>query len=473
MATTTNRGRSIPLNCVDKCELALDGIDEPATTYAILDLEGDVDTERLKQAIFSAQKVHLRTRTIVRRRRLRLIREIEDDLRDEVLTVWNLAELPDRDYEGCIFEFLNRRIDVRKEFPFRALVLKRNDVEWSLMFTFHHSALDGIRALVFVRSIIEHYNNELSEASRPPEDARIFSKKDELFEFAQSQRSRVDHYYRKMFSYLLRRFILEAFRPPTRVFHDKSGKSKEMGHYARTIQPAELKQLVSGTTSAGVELNDLLLAALYMTVDKWNRMHGKASKKIRVMLPVNMSPKGFRHIVSNQAAWLTLSTMPEDRADPARLLKKVRSEAVHATQNRRAFSLVYFFYFSSRFPLVIMSELCRFLIITRTYIDSILLTNLGPTWPKVGSDQPAITGIGGSRILSISGSTSVVSPMGLSICLGTYGGNLSITVAYRPAMFSSHKIRSFLDLYVEQIGQYKVGLPAPAAAVPVGCATQR
>ncbi|HEX76194.1 MAG TPA: hypothetical protein G4O12_06385, partial [Dehalococcoidia bacterium] len=303
----------------------------------------------------------------------------------------------------------------------------------------------------------ESYNNEVSEESQSPEDIRIYSKRDELLEYANSQRSRVEHYYVKMVSNLFHRFVIGAFPPPTRVFHDKSGHSKEMDHYSITIDPAELEQIGSKAASAGVELNDILLAACYKVVEKWNSMHGKVSDKIRIMAPVNMSPKGFRNVVSNQASWLSLSTKPEDRADPAKLLRKVRADTVYATLNRTAFSLVYFFYFCSRFPLVVMRGMCRFLMITRTYVDSILITNLGLTWSKVGSDEPAVTSIGSSRIVNITGSTAVVTPMGFSICLGIYNKNLSISVAYRPALFSKEKMQMFLNLYIDEIKNYPAG----------------
>jgi NRPS condensation-like uncharacterized protein len=367
------------------------------------------------------------------------------------------ASLQDASYERRLSEFLSQRIDIRKAFPFKVLLLRKNDVESSLIFSFHHYALDGLRALLFIRKVIESYNNELTEDSQSPEDPRVYSKKDELLEYARSQRSRVEHYYRKMVSDLFHRFAIDAFPPPTRVFHDNSGHSREIEHYARTINPPELEQIQSKARSAGVELNDIILAACHRVVEKWNSMHGKASKKIRIMAPVNISPKGFRYVVSNQASWLSLSTMPEDRADPTKLLKKVRADTINATMNRKVFSLVYFFYFCSRFPLVVMQGMCRLLMITRTYVDSILITNFGTIWPKVGSDEPAVTGLGNSRIVNITGSTGVVTPMGFSICMGIYNKNLSISAAYRPALFSKEKMQMFLDLYVEEIKNYPVG----------------
>jgi len=451
------RSRSIPLCCVDKCLLALDGINEPMLIHAILNLEGEIDRARLNRAISSAQEAYPIMRTILRSKNFRLCREVQEDSGEGVLSVQELAELQDANYERYLSEWMNQPMDIRKGFPVRVLLVKKNEVESSLVFTFHHSATDGLRALLFMRRVIESYNSELSRDSQSPEDIRMSRKGDELLEFANSQRSRVEHYYIKMISNLFHRFVIAAFLPPTRVFHDKSGHSRELHLCFETIGPGDLKQIESKATSAGVELNDILLAACYIVVEKWNSMHGKVSKKIRVMAPVNISPKGFRYIVSNQASWISPSTTPRDRADPAKLLKKIRADTIYAAKNRIAFSLVYFFYFCSRFPLVVMRGMCRFLMITRTYVDSILITNIGLIWPKVGSEEPAVTIIGSSKIVNVAGSAPVVTPMGLSFCAGIYNKNLSLSLTYRPGLFSKEKAQMFLHLYVEEIKNYQVG----------------
>ena len=450
-------GRSIPLNCVDKCELALDDINEPALIHAILNLEGEIDPVILNQAISSAQEAHPIMRTILRSKRFRLFREIQEDFGEGVLTVQDLAELQDTNYERYLSEWMNQPMDIRKGFPFRALLLKKNEAESSLVFTFHHSATDGLRGVIFIRKVIEIYNNEVSEDSKSPEDIRISRKGDELLEFAHSQRARVEHYYMKMISSLFHRFVIAAYPPPTRVFHDKSGHSKELHLCYKLIGPSEREHIESKARSAGVELNDVFLAACYTVVEKWNSMHGKVSKKIRIMAPVNISPKGFRYVVSNQASWISPATTPQERADPAKLLRKVRTDNIYAAKNRMAFSLVYFFHFCSLFPLAVMRGMCRFLMITRTYVDTILITNMGVVWPKVGSEEPAVTSIGSSRIVNIIGSAPVVTPMGLSLCAGIYNKRLNISLTYRPALFSKEKAQMFLDLYVEEIKNYPVG----------------
>ncbi len=449
---------SIPLNCVDKCLLALDGINEPMLIHVILNLEGEIDHTRLNQAIFSAQQAHPVMRTILRSRNFRLFREIQEDLGKGVLSAPDQAQLPDMNQESYLSSWMNQPLHIKKEFPVRVLLLKKNERESSLVFTFHHSAADGLRALLFVRKVIESYNNELSEDSKLCGDIRVNRKEDELLEFAHSQRSKVEHYYRKMVSSLFHRFAIAALSPPTRVFHDKSGKSKELRFCFKIISSREFEQIQSKARSAGVELNHIFLAACYRAVDKWNSMHGKASNRIRVMAPVNISPKGFRYVVSNQASWFSLPTTSKDRADPANLLRKVRADTIDETMNRIAFSLVYFFYFCSRFPLAVMRGMCRFLIITRTYVDTILFTNVGFIWPKLGSEEPAVRNIGNAKIRNVTGSAPVVTPMGLSIAAGIYNKNLNFSLTYRPALFSEEKAKMFLDLYVEEIKNYQVGV---------------
>lgn len=462
---TTSSSASVPLNCVDKCLLALDGIGEPMLIYGILRIQGAVDVDRLGRAISTAQGVHPVMRTILRTRRLRPIREIQEDTGTGVLTVADLAHLKDTERQSYIAKWMNLPMDLSREFPVRALLLREREAESLLVFAFSHSSADGLRALIFVRTAVEIYNSQASEngeigvpPSGAPEDMRVNRKRDELLEFANSQRAKVEHYYRKILFSLFHRFVLSTLALPTRVFHDRSGRSRELRFCFAAIDPEELGRIQSRARVVGATLNDLLLAACYRTVEKWNSMHGKPSNRIRIMSPVNISPKGFSGVVSNQASWLSLSTTPDDRVDATSLLKKVRAETSEAAMNRMAFALVYYFYFCSRFPLFIMELMCRFLMITRTYVDTIVLTNIGSVWSEPRSEEAVVSTMGDARILNVIGSAPVVSPMGLSIAAGTFNRTLNVSLTYRPAFFSDEKARAFLALYSEEIRNYDFGV---------------
>jgi len=452
-----NYASLVPLNCVDKCLLALDSVNEPMLTYGVLNLEGEIDDVRLNRAILSAQHAHPVMKTILRSRNCRLFREVQKDLGKGVLSIADRSQLQNADDDSYLSSWMNRPLDIREEFPVRVLLLRKNGRESLLVFTFHHTAADGLRALVFIRKVMESYNNELSEEPKLSADTRINRKGDELLEFARSQRSKVKHYYRKMISGLFYRFVFVALPPPTRVFHDRSGHSRELAFCLKIVGPGELKQIQSKARAAGVGLNDIFLAACYKAVEKWNGMHGKASNRIRVMVPVNISPEGSRYVISNHVSWLSFTTTPADRVDSENLLTKVRADTANAITNGIAYSLIYFFYFCSRFPPFVTREMARFLMITRTYVDTILITNLGFIWPKSGSKEAAVSNMGDAKIVNVIGSAPVVSPMGVSIATCTYNENLNLSLTYRPALFSEEKARMFLDLYVEEIKNYQVG----------------
>ncbi|MCX5991045.1 MAG: condensation domain-containing protein [Chloroflexi bacterium] len=449
--------RLIPLNCMDRTVLAFQEVNEPFIIHAFLYLEGEIDPSRLNQAIVSAQMAHPVMRTVLRGKYLRIDREVQDDLGNSVLTVQSLAQIPDSDYDRCLFEWMNKPLDLRKEFPFRVLLLRKNETQSTLVFTFHHSAADGIHAMFFIRKIIEFYNNEVPGDYKPPEDIRLSRKGDALFEFAQSQRARVKNYYWKIIYDTVYRLVLAAVPSPSRFYHDKSGRSRDTFFCNTTIGPEKLKQIEAKATSAGVEVNDILLASCYRIVDKWNRMHGKASNKVRAMVVVNISPKEFRHVVSNQVSWISPTTWPADRADQAKLLKKLRAYTLSVTMNRRAFSLIYFFYFLTRLPPIVYLQVFRFLVFLRTHGDCPDVTNIGVIWPKIGSEEPAVTHIGKARILNITGAPPVTTPWTLAFALSTYNRTLNISLTYRPSMFSREKVQELLNLYVEEVMNYQVG----------------
>jgi NRPS condensation-like uncharacterized protein len=450
---------SVPLNCVDACLLALDSINEPMLFWVVVDLEGEIDPTRLKEAVASAQQAHPVMKTIVRTRNLRLCREMQEDSEKEVLTFADQTQLGNGDAESYLSSWMNQPLNPGKEFPVRVLLLRKSDLQSSLMFTFHHSAADGLRGVLFARKVVESYNGGLSRDPESTADVRVNRKGDELLEFARSRRSEVKHYYRNIISSLFGRFVIAALPPPTRVFHDRSGRSRELAFCLKTIGPEELRQVQSKARTVGVGLNDVLLAASYLAVEKWNTMHGKASDRIRVMVPVNISPANFRYLVSNHVSWLSFETTRKDRLDSVKLVRKARADTTNAISNGIPFSLIYFFYVCSRFPLFLMREMARFLMITRMYVDSILITNVGFVWSKAGSREPAVSSMGNARVLNVSGLAPVVTPMGVSVVACTYSRNLNLSLTYRPALLSEEMARRFLGLYVEEIKNYQVGAP--------------
>jgi len=95
--------------------------------HVILDLEGEIDHARLEQAIFASQEAYPVMRTTLRSRHFRLFREIQEDFGRRVLNVSDHAQLQSTSYEGYISSWMNKPLDIRKEFPVRVLLLKKDE----------------------------------------------------------------------------------------------------------------------------------------------------------------------------------------------------------------------------------------------------------------------------------------------------------------------------------------------------------
>jgi NRPS condensation-like uncharacterized protein len=451
----------MPLNSVDMGLLALGSIGECARHHWILDTRGDVERDLLEAALLSTLSVYPIMRSRLYIRRFRPWRRSIEAVPGTMVQYLDLSESQNigstketqfkEQYDRVIADWMDKPFALDKELPVRVLLVKKGQTEFGIIFTFAHSSVDGIRGLRFVRRVLESYGRKLSTEPYLPEYVRL-RRHDELFEFARKRRAEVKGFYRKILFSLFRRFIVEPFRPPARIFHDRSGTSAEIGYCAATLDVTELRQIQSQAKAARVSMNDILLAACFKTIDTWNNMHGKSSRKIRIMVPVDLGPPDFRDLISNQIGFVSLSLMPRDRAEPAVLLQKVSTEMSSMLRDGIAFWLVYFSSMTHYLPMPATNAIARFLILTRIYIDTVVFSNVGIVGPENGEEY----NLGTSRIVDMRLIMPIVTPQGLSILVYTYNNRLYITIAYKAGLFSKEKAQMFLDYYVAELRNYPV-----------------
>jgi len=452
---------NVSMNCMDMTWLALDSINERIVFHAILVIDGDVDPAKLNNAILATVQRHPALRTVLRREFLRHYREYRDNIDPQLLEVHDMSSSGDEsEHKRHITEWVNRPLDPKKELPFRVLLLKRGHEQYWLAFTFHHYATDALRALRFVNEMIREYNKAGETEAAPgkaAEDTITAHRIDELLPLIQRPKSKVKWYYPKIASSLFHRFVISIFSPPSRIFHDRSsGKSGEVSFIRTWMDSIELSEIDAKSRVLGATVNDVLLAACFKTIEKWNQMHGKPSGKISIMVPVDVGRKMSQHIVSNQISYVSPTTMPEERVDHVGLLKKVSKRTGCVIRNGNAFSMIYFTYLIGRMGFSIMKLVGTLFIATRVYIDTTLLTNVGRIRLGDGKEPR----LGDARITDIFGVTPVVTAWGMSMVTAVFNGKLHLGLTYRPTRFSDETAHRFLNLYVEEIRNYMLALKA-------------
>lgn len=171
----------VPASAAQQRFWFLHEMDPDSSTYSmpgVLRLRGDLDETALEAAL----------REVLARHRVLLARFSSAD---GVLR-WTAAapeefELPRLDMRGAVAEFGDmvfdrmvaeeaaRPVDLRREFPFRAVLARLGAQEWRLLVTIDHIACDGWSLSVFMEDLAACYNRWLREPDAPARDTAQFS----------------------------------------------------------------------------------------------------------------------------------------------------------------------------------------------------------------------------------------------------------------------------------------------------------
>ncbi len=426
----------------------------------------------MRKAILATAKAHPELMTTICGGPLQHHRRVHEQVVGEVLEVQDLAAIrkeknsPNADastlYEQRIHEWINRPLDTRRSFPFRVLLLKRGPGDAVLVFTFHHSAVDGVRAVRLANDVVSRYHNKPSDQSLLPQGVR--RKGDELLQEARTERARTKHFYREMLSHLSHFVFINPLFHPARIFHDRSGPSGEVSFCSAKISPAEFLQLKAKSNSAGGTVNDILMAICFRSIDKWNSRHGKRTRKISLLVPIDIGSPDLNGIISNQISYISFSTSAKDRIDPASLLRKITAQRAHMLKQRRGntYSIIYFASVLRLLPLAAMKAFSKFVLFP-LYADTVICTNPGIITVNDCGEAP--TEHGNFKVLDFDAVPFVFSVMGMNICVATFNGSLGIYIAYDTARFSGQKAKEFLALCLDELTHYQVSPEPPQVAV--------
>jgi NRPS condensation-like uncharacterized protein len=458
------------LNCFDKALLSFEvNCTGQRIGYSgILYVRGEPDADRLRQAILSTARAHPELMTTLCGGPLRHHRQVHGEFLGEVLEVQDLVALQAQKdsahadigalYEQRIHEWINRPLDTTKSFPFRVLLLKRGPGDCALVFTFHHSAVDGVRAVRLADDVISRYHNKPPDESLLPQGVKRDG--DELLQEAKTERARTEHFYREMLSHLFYFVFINPLFHPARIFHDRSEPSGEVSFCSAKITPAEFLELKARSKSVGGTVNDILMAICFRSVDKWNRRHGKRTRKISFLVPIDIGSPDLNGIISNQISYISFSTSAKDRVDPASLLRKISAKRTYMLKERRGntYSIIYFASVLRRLPLAAMEVFSKYVLFP-LYADTVICTNPGIVRVNDCGEGPIEQG--SFRVVDFEAVPFVFSVMGMNICVATFNGSLGIYIAYDTGRFSKGKAEEFLALCMDELANYQVNPGQP------------
>jgi NRPS condensation-like uncharacterized protein len=175
-------------------------------------------------------------------------------------------------------------------------------------------------------------------------------------------------------------------------------------------------------------VNDLLVAALCLAIDRWNAAHGRVSGQISVTIPVNGRAAGQRWQGDGNLSWLIrVVTTPAQRAAPDALIASVAAQTRAAKERGRtggtdALSRLLA---TGWAPVLVKRCVARLIrgLAAPMLTDTSLVSNLG-----VLPDPPSFDGRGTEPLWL---APPCPMPRGLSVGAVTVAGRLHLSVRYR------------------------------------------
>ncbi|HKR50403.1 MAG TPA: condensation domain-containing protein [Pseudonocardiaceae bacterium] len=427
---------SLPLTMLDEALLLLQEARSSWNVQLELGAGCHLDEARFRLAVLTCLRRHSLTRA-----RLVLARNGETSYQ------WDFADDVDRDplqVVDCPDEAALDRLRARiytspialDVSPGLRVALARRPEGDLVLLSASHIVADGVGVVRLMQTITRAYRGEPD----PPDPLPLAPARD-LGSFL-APKSRSERWARGLEG--LRRFR-EALDAPSRIAVVGGTDRDDFGFVFRTLDLGETTTPGLMRRAPGTTVNDVLVAALHLTVHTWNFKHGVETGRIGVMMPINVRPADRSwDVVSNLTSNVTVSTAPDDRVDLATATAAVARQTYQMRRQDRAYGLHDLLEVIKKVPLPVKRVVSRLSPLTGDrFVDTAMLSNLGriPEPPTFGdsSDSELWFSPPCDRACTV------------AIGVVTAGQRLSLVARYRYSQFDAGAAAEFTDLLIAQV----------------------
>ncbi|MCY4732305.1 hypothetical protein KY092_17265 [Natronomonas gomsonensis] len=332
--------------------------------------------------------------------------------------------------------FYGQRFDLETELPLRLLVVRGGGIDGGdrLCVCASHVSMDGVGALRVLYALLVAYRGDDPTPHPVEESPREMIRTIRPTEPRRRLRS-MGAAARRL-SYLI--------DPPERLSSGDSGPV-EWRFAHRHVDAGLTGRLIDGGPGEAT-VNDLLLAALHLTIDRWNASAPDGPDKIGLMMPVNIRPQErFYDGVGLYTLFDSVTTDASHRRNVARAVSRVTEQTRHTKRSDRPLGYLEWWHLASAsLPLSVRKRLPRLLDGPgERLLDTAVLSNLGripalPTLPDGTFEQLWFT-------------PPCWPPTPVSIGAATVGDRLHLGFRYIRSGFDAAAAESFADRFCERL----------------------
>jgi NRPS condensation-like uncharacterized protein len=323
---------------------------------------------------------------------------------------------------------LQRTVEHDRAPLFRALLAKCADGD-RLIMSLHHVIGDGIGMMALLRSIQHAYANQEERAAQVDVTAARDLRRLLAAHSRAERKARMEPFSR---------YWRDALRTaPTRLAVESPSPTSTQGCVNLSFSAAE-QERVRGRRRPGTTVNDVLIAALQLSFDRWNSHHGQPSDRIGTAMAINARPPGWRYeVLSNISVGGVVTTRPTERGDFDSTLDAV-ARWTNDYKRTGGAGYQYLANLMTLGPVGLKRLAYRYFPLRA--VESSVLSNLGVLEP-FGDFGSA------GQVIGCWFSPPLARHFSTAFGAVSLGDGLGISMRYRHSQFDPRAARRFMDLY--------------------------
>jgi len=428
--------------------LADDRPEYPMTCAAQMRLLGTIDRAAFSEAFHDVLMRHPMLSATVDRSNPRTLRWV---LGGESVPAIQWRQSEDPDNLG-----LSERINLESEAGMRFQMRQGPDNVLATM-VFHHACCDGIGAARFFEDLLLAYHSRVDPRASlgvlPAAETSRLSLRGNI--------PRIGRFCPRV-AEEARIFIREGrhwlFHPVTPLgYPPRLQEPDSYSHSLEEFPTCEFdlefcSQLRTAAKRWGITVNDVLVAAAFVTISEWNAKYKPQGPTpwLRVAVPQNLREAADRWMpASNKVTMCFITRGQNSCRSPSTLLKTIGVEMAAARYWLRGKSLIRAMGVAQAIPVLER----RFLEQGRC-LATVVLSNLGDYDQWFCSSLPRegrLIRAGNVRLESIVLLAPVRPQTHAAFCVATYGGILRVSVRHDPKAFSDERAEELLALYASKV----------------------
>ncbi|HVM34607.1 MAG TPA: hypothetical protein VM784_04625 [Actinomycetota bacterium] len=306
-----------------------------------------------------------------------------------------------------------------------------------IMLNVNHAAFDGFGSLRLLHSIARAY------AGRPDPQAQVDVRKTRNVAALTEHRGSSPRARRVR---LVMEKLSDFVGAPAQIAEQGTSERPGYGFHHVQLASEETDALISQRPPRAT-VNDVLVAALHVSIARWNEERDVAHRRIGVLVPTNLLPANSRaEFVGNFSVPVRVVTRPRHHSSSRDVLEAVAAQTQKMKREDTAAVMADLLSTPGRLPGWAKRALPALLWLTgNRLVDTAILSNLGKVdeMPSFGPDA--------GETIELWFSPPGRMPLGLAVGAVTAAGKLHLVFRYRHALLDAAAAADFANLYLTSL----------------------